>query len=95
MDDLKMLTTKDLAELLGVDRHIITWLRAYKLLPYRKIGKHKLTSQDEFRQFVRETEGLSLSNEAEIRSAALKKGHQRLGERTDTRNDGLVKPSSV
>ena len=59
---MNVYSTKDLCNLLKVNRSKIQWLRESGLLPARKIGKGYITTEEELKEFMNITTGLDLSS---------------------------------
>lgn len=62
MNDLKMLTQEELAELLGTTRQHVSVLRAIGIIKAIKIGKCYMFSQAEIKRFEDVYKGLDVSN---------------------------------
>ena len=64
---MNIYSTKDLCNLLKVNRSKIQWLRESGLLPARKIGKGYITTEEELKEFMNITTGLDLSSKQKIK----------------------------
>ena len=62
MNDLKMFTQDELAELFNVHRDNISMLREIGVIQAIKLGKCYMFSQEEIRRFQHDYKGLDVSN---------------------------------
>lgn len=62
LDDLKMATQEEVAELLHTHKDTIVMLREIGVILPTKIGKCYMFSQDEIRRFQHDYRGLDVSN---------------------------------
>jgi len=61
-NSLKMLTQKEVAELLNTTKDNVSMLRRVGILPAIKTGRNYMFSQDVIRRFQEEYQGLDVSN---------------------------------
>lgn len=62
VNSLKMLTQKEVAELLNTTKDNVSMLRRIGILPAIKTGRNYMFSQDVIRRFQEDYEGLDVSN---------------------------------
>ena len=61
-----ILTTKDVAEILGKSTHYVQWLFRYGLLKSREDGRGYRTTAEEVQRYILWSEGKKLRNRADI-----------------------------
>ncbi len=71
LDNLKMLTTDEVAEILNVHRNQVQMFKDQGILKGTKTGKNFMYSQEEVLNFQRRFKGYNISNLTEIRKTLL------------------------
>ena len=71
LDNLKMLTTDDVAEIFNVHRNQVQMFKDQGILKGTKTGKNFMYSQEEILNFQRRFKGYNISNLTEIRKTLL------------------------
>lgn len=62
MDDLKMLTQEEVAEILHANIMTITMLREIGIIPAIKTGRNYMFAKEDVKSFQKEYKGLDVSN---------------------------------
>ncbi len=73
MTDFRLYSTAEIAELFGVDRHVIYKYRDSGLLKMRKMGHGWKSSRAEIEEFLQATAGKDVSSEDKIILEGMKK----------------------
>lgn len=68
---IQFLDTEELADRLRCGTIRIGWYRKAGLLKYRRLGKHCLTTEKEYEEFVNLTQGMDLSNHDKVKLAGI------------------------
>lgn len=67
---IKRLKSKDAADVLGINEHVLKPLREAGFLVGTKVGRGYMYDTEELEEFIRLTRGYDLSNEYHIQQAA-------------------------
>lgn len=71
VQNIRFLETDEIAQRLHCDAVRVGWYRKAGLLKYRRLGKHCLTTEEEYAEFVYLTQGMDLSNRDKVRLAGI------------------------
>ena len=92
IQNIQLIDTEEIAKRLRCGAERVGWYRKAGLLKYRKLGKHYLTTEAEYAEFINLTSGMDLSNKLKIRLAGMqikKRSLSRNQRLSDIRNMSL------